>query len=261
MQPHRPAPFVLQASSHGTMIVNRHDYKMIDERSGFGVGWQLMTTSVCEGPEVELLAHLLRLRRKHYGDGVFALDCGANIGTVSVSMASACYGWGEVLAFEAQERIFYALAGNLALNNCLNARAQWSAVGATDGALAVPVVDYTRPASFGSLEIRRRANTEDIGQAIDYERTGSVRMVRIDSLGLPRVDLLKIDVEGMEFDVLAGADATIRERHPVMLIEHIKVDGNQLVEVLRGWGYEVMPAGVNLLAVHTTDPVLGELKR
>ena len=222
MQPHRPAPFVLQASSHGTMIVNRHDYKMIDEHSGFGVGWQLMTTSVCEGPEVDLLAHLLRLRRKHYGDGVYAVDCGANIGTVTVSLATECYGWGQVLAFEAQERIFYALAGNLALNNCLNARAMFAAVGATDGTLEVP---------------------------------------RIDSLGLPRLDLLKVDVEGMEFDVLAGADATIRELHPVMLIEHIKVDGNQLLEVLRGWGYEVMPAGVNVLAVHTTDPILGVLRK
>jgi len=256
----RPAPFILQATGHGTMIVNRHDYKMIDEQSGFGVGWQLMTTSVCEEPEVELLAHLLRLRRRHHGDGAMAVDCGANIGTVTVSMASACTDWGRVLAFEAQERIFYALAGNLALNNCLNARAEWSAVGATDGVLEVPTLDYTRPASFGSLEIRRRANTEDIGQAIDYERTATVRMVRLDSLNLPRLDVLKVDVEGMEFDVLAGADETIRERHPVMLIEHIKVDGNQLLEVLRGWGYEAMPAGVNLLAVHTTDPVLGELK-
>ena len=261
MQPHRPAPFVLQASSHGTMIVNRHDYKMIDEHSGFGVGWQLMTTSVCEAQEVDLLAHLLSLRRKHYGDGVFALDCGANIGTVTVSLATECYGWGQVLAFEAQERIFYALAGNLALNNCLNARAMFAAVGATDGTLEVPRIDYTRPASFGSLEIRRRANTEDIGQPIDYERAETVRLMRIDSLGLPRLDLLKVDVEGMEFDVLAGADATIRELHPVMLIEHIKVDGNQLLEVLRGWGYEVMPAGVNVLAVHTTDPILGVLRK
>lgn len=258
---HRPAPFILQATGHGTMIVNRHDYKMVDEQSGFGVGWQLMTTSWCERQETELLAHLLRLRRRHHGDGVMAVDCGANIGTVTVSMASACTDWGRVLAFEAQERIFYALAGNLALNNCLNARAEWAAVGATDGVLEVPTVDYTRPASFGSLEIRRRSNTEDIGQPIDYERTHPVRLVRLDSLNLPRLDLLKVDVEGMEFDVLAGADETIRERHPVMLIEHIKVDGNQLLEVLRGWGYEAMPAGVNLLAVHTTDPVLGELKR
>lgn len=257
----RPAPFVLQATGHGTMIVNRHDYKMIDERSGFGVGWQLMTTSWCERQETELLAHVLRLRRAHYGDGVVAVDCGANIGTVTVSLATACYGWGEVLAFEAQERIFYALAGNLALNNCLNARAMYAAVGAEDGTLEVPSVDYTRPASFGSLELRERTGTEDIGQPIRYDQTRPVRIVRLDSLHLGRVDLLKIDVEGMEFDVLAGADATIRERHPVMLIEHIKVDANQLVDLLREWGYEVLPAGVNVLAVHTTDPVLVELRK
>lgn len=257
----RPAPWMLLSTGHGAMIVNRNDYRMTGENAGFGVGWQLMTSSWCEPEETEMLGHLLRLRRKHHGDGVFAVDCGANIGTVTVSMATACYGWGQVLAFEPQERVFYALAGNIALNNCLNARALYAAVGSADGELQVPVVDYLRPASFGSLEMRRREQTEDIGQPIRYDQTRPVRIVRLDSLHLGRVDLLKIDVEGMEFDVLAGADATIRERHPVMLIEHIKVDANQLVDLLREWGYEVLPAGVNVLAVHTTDPVLVELRK
>lgn len=257
----RPHPFMLLSTGHGTMIVNRNDYQMTAPDAGFGVGWQLMNTGWCEPQETELLGHLLRLRRKHHGDGVVAVDCGANIGTVTVSMAAACYGWGRVVAFEAQERVYYALAGNVAINNCLNAQALHAAVGAEDGTLQIPVLDVTRPASFGSLELRERGNTEDIGQAVDYGRTQPVRMVRLDGLKLERLDVLKIDVEGMEFDVLSGAAETIRERQPIMLIEHIKVDGNKLFEVLRGWGYEAMPAGVNLLAVHTTDPVLGELKR
>lgn len=257
----RPHPFMLLSTGHGTMIVNRNDYQMTAPDAGFGVGWQLMNTGWCEPQETELLGHLLRLRRKHHGDGVVTVDCGANIGTVTVSMAAACYGWGRVVAFEAQERVYYALAGNVALNNCLNAQAIHAAVGAEDGTLQIPVLDVTRPASFGSLELRQREQTEDIGQVVSYDRTQAVRLVRLDGLGLDRLDLLKVDVEGMEFDVLAGGERVIRDRQPIMLIEHIKVDSGRLIELLQGWGYEVLPAGINVIAIHTTDPCLADVRK
>ena len=31
------------------------------------------------------------------------------------------FGWGTVIAIEAQERVYYALCGNITINNCLNA--------------------------------------------------------------------------------------------------------------------------------------------
>ena len=61
------------------------------------------------------------LRRRFHGDGVVAIDCGANIGVHTVEWAIAMTGWGSVVAIEAQERIYYALAGNIAINNCFNA--------------------------------------------------------------------------------------------------------------------------------------------
>ena len=65
-------------------------------------------------------------------------------------------GWGQVLAFEAQERIYYALAGNIAINNCFNARALHAAVTSEAGRMKIPAPDYLAPASFGSLELRKR---------------------------------------------------------------------------------------------------------
>ena len=41
-------------------------------------------------------------------------------------------------AVEAQERIYYALAGNLVLQNCFNARAIWAAVGTEAGTISFP---------------------------------------------------------------------------------------------------------------------------
>jgi hypothetical protein len=42
---------------------------------------------------------------------------------------------------------------------------------------------------------------------------------QLDSLGLPQVDALKIDVEGAELNVLRGAEKTINRDHPGILIE------------------------------------------
>jgi FkbM family methyltransferase len=43
-----------------------------------------------------------------------AVDVGANVGAFTVLWGRHMMGWGSVHAFECQERIFYALAGNIA---------------------------------------------------------------------------------------------------------------------------------------------------
>lgn len=130
---HKPAPFVILSTGHGTMIVNRNDYFMTSANEGFGVGMQLFETSLFDAPEVDSVLQLLQLRRAHHGDGVVALDCGANIGVHTLEWAHLMTGWGSVVAFEPQERIYYALAGNIAINNCFNARALHTAVGGETG--------------------------------------------------------------------------------------------------------------------------------
>jgi hypothetical protein len=85
--PKRKIAFVLASSDHGTMIVNRFDYRMVDENRGFGVGFQLLEGSSFDPQEVNLALDLLTLRRKHFGDGVMAIDCGANIGVHAIEWA------------------------------------------------------------------------------------------------------------------------------------------------------------------------------
>jgi FkbM family methyltransferase len=192
-----------------------------------------------------------------------ALDCGANVGAHTIEWAKCMEGWGEVIAVEAQERIFYALAGNIALNNCFNARALHAAVGDTVGEIAIPVPNYQMPSSFGSLELKPREKTEFIGQPIDYA-TGpkqTIRLLTIDSLALQRLDFLKLDVEGMELEALAGASQTIQRCKPAILVEVIKSDKAELGRRLQEWGYEAFPMGINVLAVHQDDPLRGHIAR
>ena len=214
--PSRKLAFVTAATDHGTFIVNRFDQMIVDGNAGYGVGLQLLENAHYDPDEVNLLLRALDLRRQCYGDGVVAIDCGANVGVHTIEWAKHMTAWGAVLAVEAQERIYYALAGNIAINNCFNARAIHAAVSDRAGTMKIPVPNYFAAASFGSLELKQRDGAEFIGQAIDYSESKMVEVptVSLDSLNLARVDLIKIDVEGMEMDALAGAVHCIGEPAP-----------------------------------------------
>src|SRR5215469_2693674 len=163
-KPPRKIAFVTVATEHGTLIVNRFDQHIVDQTTGYGVGFQLLEASAYDAAEVDLTLKLLDLRRQHYGDGAIAVDCGANIGVFTVEWAKHMTGWGAVMAFEAQERIYYALAGNIAINNCFNARAINAAVSSRSGSMKIPQPNYLANASFGSLELKKMDRAEFIGQ-------------------------------------------------------------------------------------------------
>jgi FkbM family methyltransferase len=240
------------------MIVNRNDYNVYSSGHAYGVGHQILQQSSYDASEVAFLLALLDRRRKYFGDGVLAIDGGANIGVHTIEWARHMHGWGRVLSFEAQEVVYYALAGNIAINNCLNARAKLAALGDHEGELIVPQPDYFAHASFGSLELRHHEHTEYIGQCISYDpSTGVVvPMVSIDSLGLERADLIKLDVEGMEVEVVRGARKTLQTLKPILYIEIIKSDQAAVKGLLNELGYRHLSGGPNLIAIHTNDPVL-----
>jgi FkbM family methyltransferase len=241
--PPRRIGFVLAATEHGSMILDRFDYHR-DDRGAHRVGFRLLANAIFEPFEIDHAVRLLAARRAHFGDGVTVIDCGANIGMYTLEWARSMTGWGSVIAIEAQERIFYALAGNIALNNCFNANcfnacAILAAVAAKDGTMRVPTPDYLVPGSFGSLELRQSDANEFIGQPIDYsaDKLTEIRTLAIDSLGLARLDLIKIDVEGMELEVLEGARLTIGRCLPIILVEHAKIGRDALAAALGPHGY------------------------
>jgi len=258
----RKIAFVLASTDHGTMILNRFDYRMVNSNKGFGVGYQLLERSAFDSVEVETVLSLLPLRRKYFGDGIVAIDCGANIGVHTIEWAKKMSGWGSVIAIEAQERIYYALAGNIAINNCFNARAILAAASAQTGTMKIPWPNYLKPASFGSLELKKRSKNEFIGQAIDYDEKKAigVRALTLDSLLLPRVDLIKIDVEGMELEVLEGAMRSIKKSLPLLIVESIKIDKTQLRKRLEALGYRTFKLGLNILAAHENDKTAAHIK-
>jgi FkbM family methyltransferase len=260
--PARPVAFILASTDHGTLILNRFDQALIPGVTPFGAGHQLLSNGRYDPQEVALMLHVLELRRKYHGDGLFAVDCGANLGVHTIEWARYMTGWGNVLAFEAQERIYYALAGNVTINNCFNARVVNAAVSSRSGTMKIPQPNYLANASFGSLELKKIERTEFIGQAIDYseDKMTDVPMVHLDAFNFRRLDLLKIDVEGMELEVIEGAAKCISEYRPIMFVETLKSDAEVLRAWLAGFGYVVYPAGINVIAFHKDDPCMAGIR-
>jgi FkbM family methyltransferase len=256
--PNRQVVFMLVSTEHGPLITSRFDLRPGDIHSN-----PLLEQGVYEAPLILSVLDLLDLRRKHYGDGVFAIDCGAHIGIHTLEWSKLMTGWGEVLAFEAQERLSYVVAANITLNNCFNARVINAAVGNTDGTIRVPRIDYGRPSRFGSIEMKERpGQTENVGQPISYAEANlvPVQAIRLDSLNLARCDLIKIDVEGMEIETLEGARTTLTRHKPLLIIEVIKTDRNRLKSLLDALGYNLYQFGrIDILAAHRTDKCLPEI--
>lgn len=256
----RRACFVLLASDHGPMIVNRmdmviHQHLEKGVAKAAGLGAMMLEQSQYERDEVLSILALLDLRRASRGDGLMAIDCGANVGVHTVEMAKHMTGWGDVIAFEPQDRVFYALAGNVALNNCFNAQVILAAVGKENGQIDVPIYDYEKFASFGGVTLREDLpdagadGSNFVGQV--PKGAQPVNLVAIDSMNLERVDFMKIDVEGMELDVLEGAKETIAKHKPIILAEWIRCGKKALTAKLVSFGYQIKSCdNMNIVGVH-----------
>jgi FkbM family methyltransferase len=256
--PPKPSAFVLLSCAHGTMIVNKNDVTMVSPTAGCGVGWELFQLGAFSTNEISLLGQMLLDRKSAFGNGVVALDCGANIGTHTIVLANFMVGWGSVIAFEPQERIYYALAGNLAINNCFNATARYCGLGANVYTTTITEPNSFAQCSFGSFGM---SGTSDFVNQPQIQFTQKqVPVVSIDSLDLARVDLIKIDCEGMEIEVLIGASQIITRDHPILFIEVIKSDRADIEGFLKRNGYEFIRVDINLLAIHIDDPAINRIK-
>jgi FkbM family methyltransferase len=140
--------------------------------------------------------------------GAIVLDIGAHIGPHSLVFAESVGPAGAVLAFEPQRPLFQMLCANMALNNHTNAYCYHAAVGARPGEIFIPVLDYTSENNFAGLSLGK------------YDQGEKIRLLTIDSMDLQQCDFMKIDVEGMELEVLKGAQKTIEQFRPALYVEN-----------------------------------------
>lgn len=164
--------------------------------------------------------------RPYLPEGGCVVDAGANIGAHTMAFAHAVGLSGSVIAIEPQRMLHHMLCGSIALNGLLNIQAKHIALGRERSTVRIPRLDYAAPNNFGGLEIRGHADGELVG------------VVPLDEWKLPRLDFMKVDVEGMELEVLNGASETIKAHRPVLCIEADRPDNVEATLALLGlWDY------------------------
>lgn len=171
-----------------------------------------------EHGEVEALAEALR------PDGLF-LDVGANIGWFTLMLATHRPA-ARVWAFEPLPATAGRLAENVRRAGRDNVRVVPAAAGRAAGEAAfTPTADdaFTHRSTGDGPSVACSVTTVDE----EWERAGR-----------PRVDAVKVDVEGAEPDVLRGAERVLRRDHPVLLAETPDAAALAAVEaVVAPWGY------------------------
>lgn len=137
--------------------------------------------------EARVLEHIYR-----QGLEGSAVDVGANVGNHSLWLACVC--GLEVVAFEPGGREYLQLLANVELN----------------GAAVSP-----QNVALGEAPGRARS----LGKGRWEVGAGEAEVRTLDSYGLRDVALIKIDVEGMEPQVIVGATRTITEQRPLIYAE------------------------------------------
>ena len=226
------------------------------------IGFHLFIDGVYEPTEIAWITGQL-------ASGNVYVDVGANIGGLVVPAARRVGPAGRVIAIEASPRIAQYLTRNISLNQLTNVTV--CPVAADSQAQeSVPFYDASRE-HFGM-----GALTPDYGGTAT-----SVASVRVDdlleSLGVSRVHVLKIDVEGFEGRVLAGAEKLLRGPHPPAVLfefydwaeraagipgqaQRLLVDAGYRLWTLEGWLRHEAPLdecvtggwGGNMVAVHSS---------
>ncbi len=154
------------------------------------------------------------------------VEVGANIGAHTVHLARLVGPGGAVLAFEPQRVIFQLLCANVAMNELFNVRTHHAAAGRRAGTLKVPPLDYAAEGNFGGISLN------------DVRMGEEVAVTPLDSLNLPSLRLLKVDVEGMESEVLEGARQLIGRHRPILYVENDRKEkSNGLIRLIEDLGY------------------------
>jgi FkbM family methyltransferase len=140
------------------------------------------------------------------------VDVGSNIGLHTVRLAKLVGPQGEVIAVEPDPEIAHRASENIALNGLANARVIQAAASAAAGEIVAlyRAADVNPNRAMASLHPHAHLT----GPAIE------VPTITIDDACPGPVALMKIDVEGHEAAVVAGAAETIARYSPAIVFEY-----------------------------------------
>ena len=164
--------------------------------------------------------------------GDVVMDVGANIGAFSIPLAKMATPTGALVAFEPQRQLYQLLSANVALNELTNCFTYQKAVGRGKGIITVPKVNYSVPGNFGGISLLEEEKW-GIRGPVEVVETIMLDDLYVNGLLSKCPSFLKIDVEGMELDVLLGSMRMIKACKPVIHVENnCKRDSKLLIDAI-----------------------------
>jgi FkbM family methyltransferase len=207
-----------------------------------GVQSNLVRMIVKEGSyEPDLLGFV----RQYLNPGRDAIDIGANVGLFSVLLSHSLAPSSRLFAAEPSDAAHERLLRNIARNDCRNVIPYRGALGRAAAVATLHVVPGKE--EYASLQPLRHVHACNLEQD-RVEVTVSTLDDQVAALGLDP-GFIKMDVEGAEFEVLRGAEQTLRKFHPVILSElddrllaAFGTRASEVVAFLESCGYTVCDA-------------------
>jgi FkbM family methyltransferase len=174
--------------------------------------------------------------------GMVFVDIGANDGYYTLFAAQRVGPAGRVLAVEPSTRERVNLKRNIARNGLGNVTVIPAALGAACGTAELHLAQSTHS---GHNTFGRFANDGVQAENIEQVKVRTLDRVARE-LGIDRLDVIKIDVEGAEASVIAGARELLTATRPLIALEISDKalrgqgsDAQRLIAALRELGYEI----------------------
>jgi FkbM family methyltransferase len=159
----------------------------------------------------------LRRYKQLIADGFVVLDIGANVGAHTLPLAQLVGPSGKVIAFEPTEYAFDKLLKNVSLNPHLSGR-----IIANQTLLGRSTNDELPGAIYSSWPLETASDLHSDHQGRLKSTSGAdVQTVDgyVERCDLDRLDFIKLDVDGHEYEVLQGARATMERFRPSIVLE------------------------------------------
>lgn len=183
---------------------------------------------------------ILDLISQYLEAGMTFVDIGANIGQHSMYAARTVGATGAVYAYEPIPKIYNQLLTSVKVNNFNTIiHAKNIALGKVTAKETLHVSKNIGGSSLVNEEENKDQRQEDITVQI-CNGDEELRM-------LPRINLIKIDVEGYEYEVLTGILETLKKHRPTLLLEfsgqfyaqHTDHHGIKILSLLHNIGYHL----------------------
>ena len=181
------------------------------------------------------------------------MDIGANVGEWTLNMAKMVGGTGRVFSIEPNPSMAQALKKTVAINNLSQVSIFQGAMSNQTGHLdlTIPYTQDGQALPFGSqMGNEYTPPSKDVAVswgAMATTKTIKIQTTSIDSYvsdkGIPKLDFIKVDVEGHEKYVIEGGIQTLRTFKPALFLEvgvETLEDRQIIADQLRELSYEIV---------------------